>query len=306
MPSSAGGTYDVYGTVADQEYHGVSGEAPAATQAVHDTAGQLLVYDGAPVDAMYCSDAGGCTAPGKFPYLQPVYSYSPDSKWNGWQAQLSLEQLTKFAAQDNQDVGQPQSVRTENDAVTGHLLALSLVGSKGQWRIGGKALRKRVGLSTMRSTRAWLFPAAAPGDPPPPPQFARDGTPLKCYAPAGTTAAAGREAAAVDIDAGDSNPDVPGGADGPPAASGGSAAVLVQEISAAQAKGGLVLVGSGNGHGVGLSQYGAATLARQGWTYRQILLYFYRGVQFAQLPARFMQPSLPQQYCTDDNDVAVH
>ncbi len=38
------------------------------------------------------------------------------------------------------------------------------------------------------------------------------------------------------------------------------------------------------GHGIGMSQWGAQELARQGWTYRQILAYYYPGVSLARLP----------------------
>ncbi len=43
----------------------------------------------------------------------------------------------------------------------------------------------------------------------------------------------------------------------------------------------LVLEGYGNGHGVGLSQYGAKGLASSGWTFDQILGYYYVGVSLA-------------------------
>ncbi|MFS8868225.1 SpoIID/LytB domain-containing protein [Synechococcus sp. H65.1] len=38
------------------------------------------------------------------------------------------------------------------------------------------------------------------------------------------------------------------------------------------------------GHGIGMSQWGAQELARQGWSYRQILAYYYPGVRLARLP----------------------
>jgi stage II sporulation protein D len=38
------------------------------------------------------------------------------------------------------------------------------------------------------------------------------------------------------------------------------------------------------GHGIGMSQWGAQELARRGWTYRQILAYYYPGVRFGRLP----------------------
>ena len=37
--------------------------------------------------------------------------------------------------------------------------------------------------------------------------------------------------------------------------------------------------GSGNGHGLGMSQWGAYGLAKQGWSYRDILTHFYQGTR---------------------------
>jgi stage II sporulation protein D len=41
----------------------------------------------------------------------------------------------------------------------------------------------------------------------------------------------------------------------------------------------IVFVGHGCGHGVGMSQHGARILAEEGWTWDQILKYFYTGVE---------------------------
>ena len=43
--------------------------------------------------------------------------------------------------------------------------------------------------------------------------------------------------------------------------------------------GSIVFVGHGCGHGVGMSQHGARILAESGWTFDQILKYFYTGVE---------------------------
>lgn len=40
-----------------------------------------------------------------------------------------------------------------------------------------------------------------------------------------------------------------------------------------------LLRGGGNGHGMGMSQYGAAGMAQEGWNYKEILTYFYDGVK---------------------------
>ena len=50
--------------------------------------------------------------------------------------------------------------------------------------------------------------------------------------------------------------------------------------------GGFALVGSGFGHGVGMSQWGAEAMARRGADYREILAAFFPGTQLAQAEAR--------------------
>jgi stage II sporulation protein D len=57
----------------------------------------------------------------------------------------------------------------------------------------------------------------------------------------------------------------------------GAKSSLISVLSTAP----LTISGSGNGHGVGLSQWGARGLAARGWTYEQILGYYYVGVSLA-------------------------
>ena len=44
---------------------------------------------------------------------------------------------------------------------------------------------------------------------------------------------------------------------------------------------------TGYGHGVGMSQYGADTLAEEGYTFREILLQYYTGVSFGNMADLF-------------------
>ncbi len=48
----------------------------------------------------------------------------------------------------------------------------------------------------------------------------------------------------------------------------------------------LVIEGTGNGHGVGMSQDGALGYARHGFTYQQILAHYYSGTALGQAPAK--------------------
>lgn len=42
-----------------------------------------------------------------------------------------------------------------------------------------------------------------------------------------------------------------------------------------------VIQGSGYGHNVGMSQYGANAMAKQGYTYQEILQFYYTGVDIS-------------------------
>ena len=42
------------------------------------------------------------------------------------------------------------------------------------------------------------------------------------------------------------------------------------------------IFGRGSGHGVGMSQWGAKTMAEKGWTFTQILSYYFPGTTIEQ------------------------
>lgn len=50
--------------------------------------------------------------------------------------------------------------------------------------------------------------------------------------------------------------------------------------------GGFILTGLGDGHGLGMSQWGAYNLARQGYNHLQILNYYYQGVALAPIKVK--------------------
>ncbi|HEX3301234.1 MAG TPA: hypothetical protein VHW68_14145, partial [Actinomycetota bacterium] len=47
----------------------------------------------------------------------------------------------------------------------------------------------------------------------------------------------------------------------------------------ASARGGFTFYGSGDGHGIGMSQWGAYGLAKMGWTDDRIIQHFYQGTK---------------------------
>ncbi len=62
-------------------------------------------------------------------------------------------------------------------------------------------------------------------------------------------------------------------------------ASLLLGTSTAEGAPALVIDGAGDGHGVGMSQVGAEGLAEHGYSYQQILAYYYTGTAIGTLPA---------------------
>jgi len=334
-------TFDVYASVDDQAYLGVNGESASAAQAVKATAGQIVTYNGKPIVAYYCSDAGGCTKCGKEPYLQAVPIESPDSPHNAWRIALSRDDLSALAGRAGGDIGTVQSVRTEQDPQSGHLTKLSLTGSGGKLDIAGNKLRSLLGLNVMKSTRAWVEIVGQDAPPIPAVKSALPPKEPKVEAQeAGEVVEIGAPTTPQVFDDGDGETTLPpfakpyvafdggvGGkklrdayaSDGNSIAScakdmavqgladAGSDAVPVQTskpqvakvkktTSAVQADAelpaaagpvgaaGIIIHGSGYGHGLGMSQWGAKTLAERGMAYEDILTYFYSGVRIEDVP----------------------
>lgn len=77
---------------------------------------------------------------------------------------------------------------------------------------------------------------------------------------------------------------LPAGAAGPGTTVGPRLLSGPEDAPAAQARGsGFTFYGSGDGHGLGMSQWGAYGLAKDGWGYKKILTHFFSGTQVARV-----------------------
>lgn len=62
MGRRSGQGFDFFATVMDQVYGGVAADDPVSARAVRETRGEILTYDGEPIEAYYHSTCGGRTA----------------------------------------------------------------------------------------------------------------------------------------------------------------------------------------------------------------------------------------------------
>jgi len=208
----AGAAWDVTATTASQRYGGIEAEAPAATRATRDTAGEYLAHDGEPILAAFHASAGGSTEGAEHvwregrPYLQRVEiageERSPDTYWR---VRFSRAELGRAAASLGAPIGAVRRLVVCDRSPSGRARRVCLAGERGDAELDAVSLRRALGESRLKST---LF-EVRPG-----PQGDGDG---------------------------------------------------------------FLLVGSGRGHGVGMSQWGAFALAREGAGYREILERFYPG-----------------------------
>lgn len=109
--------FDVLPTVLSQVYGGVAAEDPRSTQAVNDTAGEVLTYNGHLIDAVFCAHSGGYTEDSenvwtnRVPYLRSVVEPTNDFTEKQWSVRLSLRELEAKLAASGRDVGQIRKIR---------------------------------------------------------------------------------------------------------------------------------------------------------------------------------------------------
>ena len=63
--------YDLRDTVDSQAYNGIEAETPDGNRAARETSGWILTQNGQAIDADFCDDCGGVTAPGDDPNILP-------------------------------------------------------------------------------------------------------------------------------------------------------------------------------------------------------------------------------------------
>lgn len=206
--------YHLESSVMDQVYDGVDIEDSRAARAVQETAGEVLTYSGAVIQAFYHSNCGGHTEAASnvwgadLPYLQGVdckYCLNaPSARWETVLPLKKIELLLKAAGYRASDLS---SIRIGGTNRSGRVQNITLSNSKGDLVVSAVNFRKAIGYSVIKSTN---FSVRMRGDD-------------------------------------------------------------------------LLFTGLGNGHGVGLCQWGSKQRAGDGFSYREILSYYYPGVRIEKL-----------------------
>jgi len=172
--------------------------------AVKETSGEVLTYDGKPIEALYHSTSGGRTENpeevfGKsYPYLRSVESNCEISPYWVWEKKIPKEEIEKALGIKNL-----KDITINARTSTGRAKELTIASESGQMAIKATEFRKFLGWSRLPSTNFTLH----------------------------------SDETAITFE------------------------------------------GKGYGHGVGLCQWSALQMAREGKSYREILSFFYPGTE---------------------------
>ena len=160
--------FDLYPTVDDQAYGGYEWENQNSNNAVDETYGQVIVYNGELIGGYYFSTSGGYTESsenvwgGKFDYLKAVPDYyEPEIEGNtSWEVEYTADEVKKKLAAYGIDVGEIIDLEPIEYTESGRVLELRVVGTDGEKILTKATTRTYLGLKSQWYTINDIAPQA--------------------------------------------------------------------------------------------------------------------------------------------------
>lgn len=156
--------FDMTDDTSSQIYAGINGESPSVIAAVDATRGEILTYGGKPIDAFFCSTAGGWTENSenvwgsRIPYLRGVSDDSSRMPSYRWSVTTTPEKLAANLTAAGKSVGKVRSITlsplgkrpmaVSDRGVSGRVLSMTVNGSAGSVRVTGNAFQSIYGLKS--------------------------------------------------------------------------------------------------------------------------------------------------------------
>lgn len=272
--------FDVCSSACCQVYYGVGsgGAAPtaASNQAVENTAGEVLYYQGALVqNPVYHSSNGGATEDsvivwgGKTGYLlgkkDPYESQITIPNYE-WSVTYTAEELTWILNQKGYSIGTVQNVYVSEYTAMGNVQAVTFEGSRDDLTVTGETCRTIFYSSTYgKSAKSMRFSINGGGT---------DGgvyvneSGQKLPSLDGVSVISGKGTLST----------LSGKSFTVLTASGTSTVTAGASAGTSGQSGTFTLTGTGSGHNLGLSQYGAKAMAELGYSYDEILTFYFTGI----------------------------
>ena len=236
-----------------QVYGGMIAEHPNTNRAVDETKGLSVYYNGTLAQTLYSSNNGGYiesskdTWGGHFDYLVAKEDpFSKNTNASTWEMKLTSQEIDQKILASGIKIGNILDIETLGTTSANRVVNVKLIGTLGEETITGARLRTVLG---MRST--W-FDIGKKGE-----TISKIGY---VFDPETSKVLEINLDNAIIIDGNNIKSK---------SKSNGSQGTKIEEF---------LFNGRGYGHGVGMSQYGALEMAKQGYTYEEIIKHYYTGV----------------------------
>lgn len=281
--------YNVVDTTSTQVYGGYTIETQATNKAVDATRGEVIKYNGKVAEALYFSTSGGMTEDAKYvwgteiPYLRSVVdSYETEPAQAAWTRTITLSEIDACLAKLGANIGKAQGVQIASRTASGRVLEMTILGTNGSYTVKNEAVRTFFNGTTGGSLKSRLFSFKG-----------------AIHTPGSTLGNITVAVMSADhLEQKEVNNLVVMSAQDMGII---SEAVVVQSATTKEALTGnttsgnigsntevetvwsdFTVYGEGFGHGVGMSQSGAKGMAKAGYSYDEILKYYYTGVTVQQ------------------------
>ena len=272
--------FDLCATTHCQAYSGVGSATASTDRAVEETAGECLYYDGELAQAYYHSSDGGATEDAEnvwgtdVPYLrgrEDPYEAQISIPNYSWTVTYTWEELTWILQNSGYDIGDVVDAYVSETTDLGNVYSVTFVDSRGNTLV-------RTGDNARMAFYSTTFGKNVPS--------------LRFTISGGTSG--GGSGLAVN-----SGSNTIASLDGVSVISGGGdrsrlegerhtaiSASGRETVSGGRSSGGhgtasrdgITVTGTGNGHNVGMSQYGARAMAEAGYDYIDILEFYFTGI----------------------------
>lgn len=288
--------YQLCDTTNCQVYKGYSGEAARTSQAVDATSGEVACYNGKAIEAYFSASTGGYTENSEnvwlypLPYLRAVPEIAEDGD-NSWTATLTLDELDALLSAKGENIGNAEDIVITKLSTGGRIQEMQIVGSKGSKVLTKENIRTYFSSAPCGSLPGKMFTINGKGGEigvygsstgsrgnNSQTSTGKDSTLSAAAAKYGIVAKT--EGALSSINGKNISVSQESGVSSSTINTSTSSdyEVYSVNISTVDRSGKFEFEGIGRGHGVGLSQKGAQSMAKLGYTYEEILKYYYTGI----------------------------
>lgn len=283
--------YNLVDTVQNQVYKGVSVEQVSTNRAVDETEGIVAKYNDAVAETLFFSTSGGVTEDpryvwgGAIPYLQSVddhFEKEPEAK--PWVRKITTAEIEQCLLKKGQDIGSVLGMEIASRTPSGRVNELKILGTHADYSLVKEDIRTFFSSTSEGSLKSRLFSFS-----PVIHESTLEEDNKVIVAASGGTLVEYTYDQLKDF----SIESVLGVFEfgGELFMESANGIVAVKEVSKDALElperevifGDVVIYGKGFGHGVGMSQSGAKGLAQEGYSFEEILHYYYKDITLSKI-----------------------